>query len=86
VFALRAVYFALIDESQVRLGATGTAVGVISLLGFTPDIFFAALTGRMLDNPEQGFAMYFLLLSVIMLIGLLCAWRLVHNMARAKKH
>ncbi|MDX1536289.1 MFS transporter [Arsukibacterium sp.] len=80
VFALRAVYFALIDESRLRLGATGTAVGVISLLGFTPDVFFAPLTGRMLDNAESGFAGYFLFMALIMLLGTLSAWLLVKKM------
>jgi nitrate/nitrite transporter NarK len=80
VFALRAVYFALIDESRLRLGATGTAVGVISLLGFTPDVFFAPLTGRLLDQADTGFAQYFLLMALIMLLGMLCAWLLVHKM------
>jgi nitrate/nitrite transporter NarK len=77
VFALRAIYFALVDESQLRLGATGTAVGVISLLGFTPDIFFALITGRMLDANDNGFANYFLFMAFIMTIGCLCAWRLI---------
>ncbi|WP_214000907.1 MFS transporter [Arsukibacterium sp.] len=84
VFALRAVYFALIDESRLRLGATGTAVGVISLLGFTPDVFFAPLTGRMLDNPDGGFAGYFLLMALIMLLGTLCAWLLVNRMSKRR--
>ncbi|MDX1679028.1 MFS transporter [Arsukibacterium sp.] len=84
VFALRAVYFALIDESRLRLGATGTAVGVISLLGFTPDVFFAPLTGRMLDNPESGFAGYFLFMALVMLLGTFSAWLLVNKMSRSQ--
>lgn len=86
VFALRAVYFALIDESQLRLGATGTAVGVISLLGFTPDIFFAPITGRMLDNDDTGFGLYFLFLALIMLLGTVCALLLVNKLTRVKRY
>jgi nitrate/nitrite transporter NarK len=85
VFALRAIYFALIDESQLRLGATGTAVGVISLLGFTPDIFFALITGRMLDANDNGFANYFMFMALIMTIGCLCAWRLIWNINSANQ-
>jgi nitrate/nitrite transporter NarK len=40
LYALRGIYFALIAESRIPLQATGTAVGVISVAGFTPDIFF----------------------------------------------
>ncbi|MEM5496927.1 MFS transporter [Paraglaciecola mesophila] len=73
VFALRGIYFALVDESQIRMGATGTAVGIISVLGFTPDIFFASISGRMLDAGQYGFAYYFLFVAAIMLVGCFCA-------------
>ena len=35
VYAIRAVYFALVEQSQCGLGVTGTAVGLISLIGYT---------------------------------------------------
>lgn len=73
VFALRGIYFALVDESQIRMGATGTAVGIISVLGFTPDIFFASISGRMLDAGQNGFAYYFLFVAAIMFVGCFCA-------------
>ena len=50
VYALHAIYFALIAESRVPLGVTGTAIGVISVIGFTPDVFFAPTMGYLLDN------------------------------------
>lgn len=81
VFALRGIYFALISESQIRMGATGTAVGVISVVGFTPDIFFAPVTGRILDAGDQGFAWYFMFLAVAMCLGCLCAYCLTQAMA-----
>ena len=49
VYALRGIYFSLIEESRVDRRITGSAVGLISVLGFTPDIFFGAITGRILD-------------------------------------
>lgn len=78
VFALRGVYFALLEESQVSRYETGTAVGIISFIGYTPDIFFAAVTGRILDSGQagEGFKNYFLLLTVIAMIGLIAAIRL----------
>lgn len=50
VYALHAIYFALVAESRIPLGVTGTAVGTISVIGFTPDIFFAPAMGWLLDN------------------------------------
>lgn len=72
VFALRGVYFALVKESKIDLKVTGTAVGFISLIGYTPDIFFAPLSGRLLDLApgEQGFVYYFILMIGISIVGL----------------
>ncbi len=72
VYALRGVYFALIEQTQLNLNVTGTAVGLISLIGYTPDIFFSSLTGRILDaNPGfVGFQNYFLFLAVVSIAGL----------------
>ena len=38
IFALRGVYFALIKGTDIPDHLAGLAVGVISLIGFTPDI------------------------------------------------
>jgi nitrate/nitrite transporter NarK len=73
VFAIRGVYFSLIAESKTSTKFTGTAVGVISVLGFTPDIFFASISGRILDANVGlvGFQNYFLFLSIFSIVGIL---------------
>ena len=78
VFALRGVYFALVEESKIQLTITGTAVGFISFIGYTPDVFFASITGRVLDNASvtKGFENYFLVLMFISFLGLLAAFLL----------
>ena len=82
VYALRGIYFSLVEESGLRASDTGTAVGLISVVGFAPDIFFGALTGRLLDaNPGVvGFQHYFGLMACISIAGMLAAlalaWRL----------
>jgi sugar phosphate permease len=72
VYALRGIYFSLIEEAGLDRQVTGSAVGLISVLGFTPDIFFAAVTGRILDaSPGAvGFHHYFLLLAAISALGM----------------
>ncbi len=72
VFAIRGVYFALLEETRVAKNITGTAVGLISVIGFTPDVFFAAVSGRLLDSAPgiQGHQLFFMLLTVISLIGM----------------
>jgi nitrate/nitrite transporter NarK len=75
VFALRGVYFALVQESKIKHYVTGTAVGFISLIGYTPDIFFAAISGRILDAAPgvEGFENYFVMLMGISILGMLAS-------------
>ena len=72
VFAIRGIYFAVVQETKVNSNVTGTAAGVISFIGFTPDIFFGSISGRILDaNPGVvGHQNYFLFLTVIAFFGI----------------
>ena len=81
VFAIRGVYFALLEETTISKNITGTAVGLISVIGFTPDVFFAAITGRLLDAAPgiEGHQHFFMLLAVISVIGMVATMILVHK-------
>ena len=83
VFALRGVYFALLQESAVPARLTGAAVGLVSLVGYTPDIFFAAIAGRLLDAAPgaAGHQHYFIALALIAIIGLTAAGLLLRRRA-----
>jgi hypothetical protein len=54
---------------------TGTAVGVISFIGYTPDIFSGPLIGVLLDNNpgELGHQLVFVVLGIFSIIGLIAA-------------
>ena len=79
VYGLRGVYFALLEENRTPPFVTGAAVGLVSLIGFTPEIFFAPITGRILDaNPGLvGFQHYFLFLAAIALAGIVVTMTLL---------
>ncbi|MDZ7769733.1 MAG: MFS transporter [Woeseiaceae bacterium] len=72
VFALRGIYFALLEESRVPLAVTGTAVGLISTIGYTPDIFAYPLAGWFVDTfgAASGYRHYFTILAVAGAVGL----------------
>lgn len=72
VFALRGVYFALLEETGIPQTITGTTVGIVSFIGFTPEIFFAPTTGRILDATPGivGHQNYFLFLAAVGSVGL----------------
>jgi nitrate/nitrite transporter NarK len=50
IFALRGLYFAIMKEGRIPLAYTGSAVGVVSLIGYTPDVFMGPLMGWLLDR------------------------------------
>ena len=72
VFALRGIYFALLQETRTPSHITGAAVGLISVVGFTPEVFFAPVAGRILDaSPGAGgFQNLFALLAAVMVVGI----------------
>ena len=49
-YAIRALYFAVFNEGRIPLELTGTAVGIISIIGYTPDIFATPIIGYLLDT------------------------------------
>ena len=77
VFALRGVYYALLEENYTPAFLTGSVTGMVSFIGYTPEIFFAPITGRILDATPGvgGHQNYFLFLAAVMLVALIVvAW------------
>ncbi len=79
VFALRGIYFALLEENRTPKFLTGAAVGMVSLVGYTPDAFFGPVSGRILDaNPGiVGHQNYFVFLSLVAATGILLVFWLL---------
>jgi sugar phosphate permease len=73
VFALRGIYYALLEETKTPKHLTGTSVAVIAFVGYTPETFFGPITGRILDaNPGvQGHLNFFAFLAVVSAAGIL---------------
>ncbi len=76
VYALRGIYFSLLEQGGVPVVYTGTATGVISVLGYTPDVFLPALGGVILDaNPGPlGYQYFFFLVTALSATGLVAAY------------
>ncbi|OBX24892.1 sugar phosphate permease [Gelidibacter algens] len=71
VYATRVLYFAILEEAKLPLAITGTAVGFISVVGYTPDIFAGPMIGVLLDNSpgELGHQHVFIVMAIFSLIG-----------------
>ena len=77
VYGVRVLYFAVLQEARIPLFTTGTVVGIISFIGFTPDVFMSPLGGYLLDqNPGVvGHQHVFLVLGGFSFIGFLTSIR-----------
>ncbi len=86
VFGLRGLYFALFQEAKVPAAVTGTAVGLVSVLGFTPDIFVSYFGGVLLDRSPglAGHQHFFLFLAAFAALGVITSYtvtRMLHRRA-----
>ncbi len=84
VFALRGLYYAMMEEGRVPFGDTGSAVGIVSVVGYTPEIFMGPLMGILLDRwpGELGHQYVFAVLALSALVGLVASivfWRVVRR-------
>jgi sugar phosphate permease len=73
IYGVRALYFAIMKEVRVPFGLTGTAVGIVSFVGFTPEVFMGPWMGHLLDKypGETGHQYVFIVLAGFALAGLL---------------
>ncbi|MEX0290025.1 MAG: nitrate/nitrite transporter [Flavobacteriaceae bacterium] len=76
VYSARSLYFAVMERGKIPLVLTGTAVGLISLIGYTPDIFAGPAMGYLLDNSPgaEGHQHVFWMLGVFSFIGGVASW------------
>jgi MFS transporter, GlpU family, inner membrane protein len=86
MYALRGVYFALFEEATVPTAFTGTAIGVVSVIGFTPDIFMGPIMGYLLDRSPGalGHQHVFGVLAGFSVLGWVAALTFRHMRGRAK--
>ena len=75
VYSLRPLYFAVMEEGEIPFSLTGTAVGIVSVVGYTPDIFVGPLMGLLLDHSpgEVGHRHLFLFLTLFACFGLVAS-------------
>ena len=66
-----AMTWAMMDEGAIPERLSGSAAGVISTIGYLPEIFCSLLAGNWLENNPgvEGYRMIFIFLTVMLLIG-----------------
>ena len=75
VYSARVLYFATLEEAKIPLAVTGTAVGFISIVGYTPDIFAGLVMGYFLDANKgaAGLQNAFGIMGVFAVVGFFAA-------------
>ena len=83
IYGIRALYFAVLKEAGIPFALTGTAVGIVSFAGYSPEVFMGPWMGYLLDSSPgpDGHAHIFLLLSAFAVLGSL-AGLLFHSLSR----
>lgn len=76
VYAARVLYFAVMEEGKVPLLLTGTAVGIISFIGYTPEVFAGPAIGYFLDASPgiKGYQNVFWMLVIFSVIGFIASY------------
>lgn len=69
--AVRGVYFVPLDEAKIPTEYLGTAAGVVSVIGFSPDAFLFTIYGRLIDNLSEvaGYKLMFGSLIIFCAVG-----------------
>ena len=88
VFAFRGIYYALLEETRTPKHLTGASVAVIAFVGYTPEVFFGPITGRILDaNPGVvGHLNFYKFLFAVTIIGIIVTLVLIRLNARSKEN
>ena len=83
IYALRGALLGL-GQTRVPQTVAGATVGLISLIGYTPDTFVGLIAGRLLDNHPRvtGYQYFYLLLGVVSVIGLVTAASICRGVSR----
>ena len=62
----------LYEEYHIPMAVTGTAIGIVSIIGYTPDLLFGPILGGMLDRQgADGYLSIFIFFAALGVIGLL---------------
>ena len=84
MFGLRGLYFALFGEAKVPIAVTGAAIGVVSIIGYTPDIFVTLVAGILVDATPgiEGHQHFFWFLSGFAVLGLVTSGAMLRTTAQ----
>ena len=83
-YAIRGLYWAVLDDCAIPARVTGLAIGIVSLAGYSPDVFLPLLNGWITERFPglPGYQIYFAYVVVVGLLGVAAALTLKHMLNR----
>lgn len=71
MYMIRALYYTLLEEGDIPIAISGTAIGLIATFGYIPEIFVPMVGGRLLDlfPGVAGYRYLFILTAVLITVG-----------------
>jgi MFS family permease len=83
-YAIRGLYWTLLDSCGIPLRITGLAIGLVSLIGYSPDVFLPLVNGWITERFPglAGYQFYFSYIAVVAVIGGFAAIALKRMTAR----
>lgn len=69
---LYGILFSIVGETKIPIGVTATAIGIASIIGYSPDLFLASTFGKWLDvYGNGGYTRIFIALACIGTVGII---------------
>lgn len=83
MYALRGIYYATMGEAGIPFALTGTATGIISVIGYLPDSYMNVMLGGFMDKHPgaAGFKYVFGSIIVFAIIGIVMAV-IIYNISK----
>lgn len=77
-YAIRGIFWSTLDSCHIPARIKGLAIGVMSLIGYSPDIYLPLLNGLLLERfpGKLGYSLYFGGIVLMGILGTMAAWRL----------
>ena len=71
------IAFSIVEECKIPRRLTGIVVGLASIIGFSPDLFFHAMFGQWIDTyGAMGYKYIFLFLTGLCILGMFLAYNI----------
>jgi len=80
IYGVRGIYWASFNTARIEPRRAGLAIGVISMIGYTPDIYMPLVNTYLIDTygDALGFLLYFGGVGLTAFFGTACAFYLLH--------